>query len=247
MKAIAFYNNKGGVGKTTSVINIAYTLAAANKVLVIDLDGQANCSRFFAAPKDGLAVALVERNSTPEAAYSSTRYPNIDVITATGALNLIAASFERLSGDEQTANIRKILEFGGGYDYVLLDLPPALSRVTSKVISLCDSVYIPIELGIFAIQGIPVVTGNLTNCNAKFGGCIVNKFDKENPSDNELLELLKSMLGNKVLRTAIPFSRVIKNSFSFRLTANEYMPWTAAAEAYEKLALEIIERTVNGI
>jgi chromosome partitioning protein len=243
MKSIALYNNKGGVGKTTIAINIASELAEKNKVLVIDFDGQANCSRYFAEPKAGLETALIKSSFSPAAARSTTRYPNIDILTATAGLNLITAQFEQLSDEVRTANVHKILEFDGGYDYALIDLPPALTKITEKVITLCDSVFVPIELGTFAIRGIPTVTGVLANCKAKFGGCIVNKFDKENPADTELSELLRTMLGNKVLKTFVPFSRVIKNSFSYKLTAKEYMKWTAAAQTFENLSAEIIERT----
>lgn len=242
MKTIAIYNHKGGVGKTTTVINLANELSMAGKVLVIDFDGQANSSRFFAEPKAGLETALIKKSFSPTVARSTTRYPNIDIVTATSALNLIAAQFEQLSDEVQTANVRKVMNFDDSYEYAVLDLPPALTKLTEKVITLSDSVFVPIELGTFAIQGIPAVTNALANCNAKFGGCIVNKFDKENPSDIDLLELLKHTLGNKVLNTTIPFSRVIKNSFSYKLTAKEYMKWTAAAEAYEELAEEIAER-----
>ena len=242
MKAIAIYNHKGGVGKTTTAINLVNELAERGKVLVIDFDGQANSSRFFAEPKAGLETALIKRNCLPTMAKSSTRYHNIDILTATPALNLVAAQFEQLPEDVQTANVRKVLTFDRSYEYAVLDLPPALTKLTEKVIMLSDSLFVPIELGTFAIQGIPAVTGALANCNAKFGGCIVNKFDKENPADTELLEFLKCNLGNKVLNTTIPFSRVIKNSFSYKLTAKEYMKWTAAAQAYENLAEEIIER-----
>ena len=241
MKTIAIYNHKGGVGKTTTVINLANELSMAGKVLVIDFDGQANSSRFFAEPKAGLETALIKKSFSPTVARSTTRYPNIDIVTATSALNLIAAQFEQLSDEVQTANVRKVMNFDDSYEYAVLDLPPALTKLTEKVITLSDSVFVPIELGTFAIQGIPAVTNALANCNAKFGGCIVNKFDKENPSDIELLELLKHTLGNKVLNTTIPFSRVIKNSFSYKLTAKEYMKWTAA-DAYEELAEEIAER-----
>ena len=242
MKTIAIYNHKGGVGKTTTVINLANELSMAGKVLVIDFDGQANSSRFFAEPKAGLETALIKKSFSPTVARSTTRYPNIDIVTATSALNLIAARFEQLSDEVQTANVRKVMNFDDSYEYAVLDLPPALTKLTEKVITLSDSVFVPIELGTFAIQGIPAVTNALANCNAKFGGCIVNKFDKENPSDIELLELLKHTLGNKVLNTTIPFSRVIKNSFSYKLTAKEYVKWTAAAESYEDLAEEIAER-----
>lgn len=243
MKKIAFYNNKGGVGKTTTAINVANELAENNKVLFIDFDGQANSSRFFSEPKAGLDMALILDEYSPAATVSSTRYPNIDIMTSTPAMNIITAQFEKLSEEQQIANIRKVLEYGD-YDYVVLDMPPAFTTLTTKVITLCDSVFVPIELGIFAIQGMPTVTNALADSNAKFGGCIVNKFDKENPADTELLALLCDLLGSKVVKATIPFSRVIKNSFSFRMTAKEYMRWTAAAQAYEDLTNELIERMV---
>lgn len=242
MKTIAFYNNKGGVGKTTTAINVANELSEIGRILFIDLDGQANSSRFFVEPKAGLDMALILGDYSPAPALSATRYPNIDILTSTSALNLITSQFEQLSDEKQTANVRKVIEFDGSYDFVILDLPPAFNKLTTKIITLCDSVFVPIELGIFAIQGMPNVTSALTDCNAKFGGCIVNKFDRENPADTELYALLSDLLGNKVLTTKIPFSRVIKNSFSFRMTAKEYMQWTAAAQAYKDLTSEIVER-----
>lgn len=243
MKSIAFYNNKGGVGKTTSVINIAYELSGENSVLVIDVDGQANCSRFFTdKQKEGLDKALVNIGVSPEQALCRTRYENIDIITATPKLNGITPKFDRLTEDEQTAIARKIISFGSDYDYVLLDLPPALTKVTERLIGACDTVFIPIELGSFAIQGIPTVTGIVLKCGAKFGGCIINKFDKKNSADGQLLDLLNETLGNKTLNSKIPFSRVIKNSISGGLTAGEYMGWTSAAKSYKDLAAEIKER-----
>ena len=122
-------------------------------------------------------------------------------------------------------------------------------------------VFIPIELGTFAIQGIPTVTGMVKKCGAKFGGCIINKHDKKNSADEQLLDLLNETLGNKTLKSKIPFSRVIKNStsggkfnaksnpslicqvlFCVELTAGEYMGWTNAAKSYADLAAEIRER-----
>lgn len=247
MKSIAFYNNKGGVGKTTSVINIAYQLAADKQVLVVDLDGQANCSRFFAdEPKAGLEIALTKDVMTPTVALSATRYPNIDIITATPALNDIVSIFYALSADTQRQNAEKIIKetdkpwYDKKYDYILVDLPPALNKITENIISVCDYVFVPIELSTFAIQGIPTVTNIIASCGTKFGGCFVNKYDRENPSDVALMEMLKSSLGTKALNSYIPFSRVIKNSVSFKFTAPEYMGWTSAAECCANLAKEIV-------
>lgn len=242
MKSIAFYNNKGGVGKTTSVINIAYQLAADKKILVVDLDGQANSSRFFAdEPKAGLEQALTKSMVSPDIALCPTRYPNIDIITATPALNDIVSIFYALPVEQQRENAEELLDFGDKYDYVLVDLPPALNKITESVIGACDWVFVPIELGTFAIQGIPTVTNLIADCGAKFGGCFVNKFDRENPADVGLMEILKSTLGTKALGGFLPFSRVIKNSVSFKMTAPEYMGWTYAAECITNLTKEIVE------
>lgn len=242
MKSIAFYNNKGGVGKTTSVINIAYQLAADKRILVVDLDGQANSSRFFAdEPKAGLEQALTKSMVSPDIALCPTRYPNIDIITATPALNDIVSIFYALPVEHQRENAEELLNFGDKYDYVLVDLPPALNKITESVIGACDWVFVPIELGTFAIQGIPTVTNLIADCGARFGGCFVNKFDRENPSDVGLMEILKSTLGTKALGGSLPFSRVIKNSVSFKMTAPEYMGWTYAAECIANLTKEIVE------
>ncbi|MDE7195356.1 MAG: ParA family protein, partial [Oscillospiraceae bacterium] len=223
MKSIAFYNNKGGVAKTTSVINLGYELAHESKVLIIDTDGQANCSRFFTdKPKAGLDKALTSIEVTPENALCKTRYENIDIVTATAALNRAAVRFEKLSDEEQEEIARNIISFGSEYDYVLLDMPPALSQMTEKLVSACDVVFIPIELGTFSIQGIPTVTSIVSRCGAKFGGCFVTKFDRKNSADEQLLKQLQEILGNKTLNSKIPFSRVIKNSISGGLTASEY-------------------------
>lgn len=243
MKSIAFYNNKGGVGKTTSAINVSYELAKNSKVLIIDVDGQANCSRFFTEElKSGLEQALVSSEVSPETALCHTRYDNIDIITATPKLNGIISEFDSFSDEEQAAIARNILSFGSAYDYVLLDLPPALTKVTERLIGACDVVFIPIELGIFSIQGVPPVTGIVKKCGAKFGGCIINKYDKKNSADAQLLELLNETLGNKTLKSKIPYSKVIKNSLSGGLTAGEYMGWTSAAKCYADLAAKIRER-----
>ena len=211
MIKIAFFNNKGGVGKSSAVINIAHAMTRLNKsVLVVDCDDQKNTFRFF--------------SDEQESDYSGdTRYKNLDIELLIDRTNPYASS----------ANL-------GIYNYELLDLPPSLDERTRKIISDCDFVFVPIELGTFAIQGIANVTEAIAATGARFGGCFVSKFDRKNPADHELDELLRQTLGNKVMAAKIPYSRVIKNSISYRQTAFEYMEWTSAADAYVSLTTEII-------
>ena len=219
MKIITMYNNKGGVGKTTSVINIAYALSKmGKKVLVMDFDEQKNSSRFFLESGDNRG-------------YAPTRYENIFIMT-----------YDECSGKTDKTQMTELLKHkeNENYDYIIFDLPPALNDLTLSMLSFCDYVFVPIELGTFAIQGITVVVDTLSRISAKFGGCFVVKFDNENPSDYSLLDVLKEALGAKVLTSIIPFSRVIKNSISYRMTAAEYMEYMVAAEKYVELTKEIV-------
>lgn len=246
MKSLALFNNKGGVGKTTSIINIAYILGEkkGKSILVIDCDGQKNCSRFFSEKENnnGIENTLLYGDS-PTQCFSKTRYKNIDILVSTEKLNSIIGDFEKLPKETQISNAQKLLSnFDKQYDYILLDLSPSMNIINETLMMLCDSVIVPIELSTFAIQGIANVTETLNRIKAKFGGCFVTKFDKNNPADFSLLELLKGSLGNKTFNALIPFSRVIKNSISYKLTAYEYMEWTEAVNEYVKLTNEIIER-----
>ncbi len=241
MKSIAIYNNKGGCGKSTSVINLAYEFSANSKVLVIDTDGQSNTSRFFVdTPKNGLERVLLGENEELNA--EGTRYDNISIITATAVINNAVGTFGGFSEKKQVQIAESIVNASSDFDYVIVDLPPAMNVVTEHIVGACDFVFVPVELGTFSIQGIPKVTSVIAKCKAQFGGAFINKFDKKNSADITLLKTFAEFLGNKALTTAIPYSKVIKNSISYKTTAREYMGWTNAGKAFGQLAEEIIER-----
>lgn len=215
MVKIALFNNKGGVGKSTATINIAHAMTRLGKfVLVVDCDSQQNTFSFF-------ANMPVEENGC----FEQTRYENLDIVFGSDI------TIER--------HIKGILT-NNEYDYVIFDLPPALDERTRAIVSKCDYVFVPFELGKFAIQGIAKVTEAIAITGVNFGGCFVNKFDRENPTAYELNELLRKTLGEKVMSTKIPSSRVIKNSIDYRMTAFEYMEWMEAVGAYTELTKEIM-------
>lgn len=246
-KVITLYNNKGGVGKTTSAINVAYVLSVIRKkkVLVVDCDGQGNASRFFTDTDAAIGIenAFTDKQATANAAKSVTRYPNIDVICSTPNMNNAAVEFSALSLDEKQFNVSKfVTENEADYDYIIVDLPPTLNELVAMIITVCDNVFVPLELGSFSVQGIASVTDVISAAGVKFGGCFVTRFDRKNKADVQMYDMLRDTLGNKLMFRTIPYSNVIKNSISCSMTANEYMGWTEAAAAYVIIANDIIER-----
>ena len=246
MKSIAFFNNKGGVSKTTTVLNIAYILGEVykRKVLVVDCDGQQNASRFFAdkLSENGIEKALINAAVSPKEALSPTRYEHIDILTSTPDMNRCAEQFHSLSEAEREKNLSKLSGlWSEQYDYVLLDLPPALNSLTEQLIGITDGVIVPVELGSFAIQGIAKVTETINHVGAAFIGCFISKYNK-NKADDELKLLLNNNLGNKVFSTVIPYSNIIRNSINYKMTAYEYMHCLSPAKKYVELTEEIIRK-----
>lgn len=248
-KVIALYNNKGGVGKTTTAINVSHILSEVceKKVLVIDCDGQQNTSRFFSdkLPETGVEQVLLRSEVYPADALSSTRYENIDVLVSSERMNQCAERFNQLSKTEQQINLNHLCDFfENQYDYVVLDMPPALNCITENLLRIADGVIVPIELGTFSIQGIARVTDTINKVGAAFTGCFVAKYDKHNKLDAELKTLLDNTLGNKVFSAVIPYSRIIRNSTNYRLTAYEYMHWLPPVKKYVELTKEIVRKVV---
>lgn len=247
MKSIAIYNNKGGVSKTTTVINMAYILAELmnNKVLVIDCDGQQNSSRFFS---DSLFEPALEQcfhspAASPVNALLNTRYKNIDILISSEKMNRIGEEYANLTEEEKRNTINEICKaYEGKYDYVLFDMPPALNSITEALLPLTDGVLVPIELGTFSIQGIAKVTDIINKTGASFLGCFIAKYDKKNSSDQQLKELLENTLGNKVFKTIIPYSNIIRNSINYRITAYEYQHWQQPVKKYIELTEELIRK-----
>jgi chromosome partitioning protein len=210
MTKISFFNNKGGVGKSTSAINVAHAMTRLGlKVIVVDCDSQKNTFRFFA-------------DELNEHSRNATRYDNLEIATD--------VAYWQGGRDWQ----------GDNYNFVIFDLPPALNERTQLILSSCDFVFVPFELGKFAIQGIAKVTEAIAESGVKLGGCFVNKFDRENPVSHKLDTILRNTLGDKAMTMRIPYSRVIKNSIDYRQTAFEYMEWTVPAKQYATLTREIL-------
>lgn len=219
MRKIALYNNKGGVAKTTSVINLAYCIQKAGyKVLVVDCDSQSNCFDFF----------LTEQPVQDTDSILPTDFEKISSTTW--------KRYNDVSESELT-----------GYDYILFDLPPAMTDEVKQIIRHAGFVYVPTMLGEFEISGLQKVTLEIAHQNAQLGGIFVTMYQKQN--DEELLEQFRAALASQLMQTIIPYSRTVRESQKAGLPIEAYfidrkVPHNGSSwkivNAYESLAAEIL-------
>jgi chromosome partitioning protein len=129
------------------------------------------------------------------------------------------------------------------FDYVIVDLPPAMNDEVKSIISCCDVIFVPLELGKYSIEGLKEVTDFIKQTGVKFGGAFITKFDKHSVYDVQFETMLKQQLGNDLLNTVVPFSKTIRNSANFDLTAFEYMKWNTTVVTLGDLFEEMLERS----
>lgn len=217
-RKIAVYNNKGGVGKTTSVINIAFSMQkAGKKVLVVDCDSQANCFSFFMTAQTVDKILPTEFESIKHTTW--TQYAGI-------------------TDDEKFA-----------FDYILFDLPPAMTDDVREIIRHTGMVYVPTMLGAFEASGLETVTEEVIRLGAKIGGIFITMFKKQN--DTEMHELFRNSLQSLLMQTIIPNSDTVRESQKAGLPIEQYfiekkVPHTPSSwkivNAYDSLAAEIMAR-----
>jgi chromosome partitioning protein len=215
---IGIYNNKGGVAKTTSVINLAYAFSKKGKrVLVVDCDCQENCFSFFLSNKSSKAIY-------------DTDYENI---------------FHTTWDKYNSINVDTCIN---DYDYVIFDLPPALSEEVKQIIKHIDTVYVPTMLGEFEIQGLKKVTDEINRQGTKLGGIFVTMYQAKN--DKELIEEFRNVLKERLMNSVIPYSTTVRESQKAGLPIEAYFiernvpnigtSWKIV-NAYEGLADEILK------
>lgn len=216
---IGIFNNKGGVAKTTSVINLAYSIQKANhNVLVVDCDSQENCFSFFLTNQ----------------------------VTDT----ILPTEYERISHTTWERYKRITDEVKERYNYILFDLPPALSDEVKEIIHQCGVVYVPTILGEFETAGLRKVTDEINRQGVKLGGVFVTMYQARN--DAEMIEDFRDALGDRMLQTVIPYSKSVRESQKVGLPIEAYFVNMAVphnkqswkiVDAYESLAHEIIGMT----
>ena len=256
-KAIAIFNQKGGVGKTTTNINLAACLALkGKKVLVLDIDPQGNTTSGLGIAKKGLEYTsydlLIEEAIDPLSTIYHTTVKNMDIIPA--SVDLAGAEIELVQLDGRERRLKKALEFVRPiYDYIFVDCPPSLSLLTINALTAVDSVLIPIQCEFYALEGVAQLISTIElvhknmNPTLQIEGVILSMFDGRTNLSIQVVEEVKKYFGDKLYTTVIPRNVRLAEAPSYGLPITLYDPRSKGAQAYEAFAEEFLRtEALNG-
>jgi chromosome partitioning protein len=247
-KIISVANQKGGVGKTTTSINLATSLSAINKqILLVDADPQGNASTGMGIAydnRDPSLYDLIVSEKYNEGAVKKTAVPGLDIITAN--TNLAASEIELVGVNNREFVLSKILKETKGYDYILIDCPPALGLLTINSLVASHSVIVPLQSEFFALEGIPSLVSSIElikeNFNSKLviEGILLTMVDKRNSLSALVEKDVRDHFGETVYKTTIPRNVKVSEAPSHGKPAILYDVNSAGSMAYIGLAREIL-------
>lgn len=250
-RAIAVANQKGGVGKTTTSINLSSSLAArGKKVLVIDIDPQGNTTSGFGVEKNNLENTIYELilgECSVQDSIIKDVVPNVSLLPSN--VNLAAAEIELIGIEKKEYILKKEIEWiKDDYDYIIIDCPPSLSMLTVNAMTTADSVLVPIQCEYYALEGLSqlIHTVNLVrerlNPSLDIDGVVFTMYDSRTNLSMQVVENVKQNIKQNVYTTVIPRNIRLAEAPSFGIPINLYDPKSAGAESYLQLADEIINR-----
>lgn len=250
-KSIAIFNQKGGVGKTTTNINLAACLAMkGKKILILDIDPQGNTTSGMGITKKGIDntmyEVLIEENNDPRDAIRDTSVEGLKIIPA--SVKLAGAEIELVELEGREKRLKKALDaIKDDFDYIFIDCPPSLGLLTINSLTAVDSVLIPIQCEFYALEGVSQLMSTIDlvkksfNSQLEIQGVILSMFDGRTNLSIQVIDEVKKYFRDKVYATVIPRNVRLAEAPSYGLPITAYDPHSKGAEAYMEFADEFLE------
>ena len=250
-KIIAIANQKGGVGKTTTSINLAVALADEGKrVLLVDADPQANASSGLGIDIKDIKNSIYEcliNNMDPHKVILSTKNPNLFILPS--HINLVGAEIEILSINDREQLMRRVLkQVENEYDYIIIDCSPSLGTITVNALTACNTVIIPVQCEYFALEGISKLLNTIRiiksdlNPTIQIEGFLLTMYDNRLKLSNQVYDEVTKHFGNLVFGSVISRNVRISEAPSYGMSVIDYDKESKGAQSYIALARELITR-----
>ncbi len=250
-RIIAVANQKGGVGKTTTAINLSSCLAEkGKKVLAVDMDPQGNMTSGLGVDKNSVENTiydLIIGESGIEEVLRKDIMKNLDIIPAN--IDLSAAEIELIDVEDKEYIVRNVIkDIKDNYDYIIIDCPPSLSMLTINAMTTATSVLVPIQCEYYALEGLSqlIHTVDLVrdrlNPELEIEGVVFTMYDARTNLSLQVVENVKDNLHQNIYKTIIPRNIRLAEAPSYGIPINEYDPKSAGSESYMRLAEEVINR-----
>jgi chromosome partitioning protein len=249
-KIIAIANQKGGVAKTTTAVNLSACLALeGKKVLLVDIDPQGNATSGVGVDRNKLTVSIYDLllgEAQPEQAVISLPFENFDLIPA--IINLAGAEIEMVELKKREYLLRNVLQqLRDQYNYIFIDCPPSLGLLTINALTAADSILIPIQCEYYALEGVGQLLQTVQlvqqhlNPRLELAGVLLTMFDARTNLAIQVVDEVKDYFGNKVFKTIIPRNVRLSEAPSHGKPVVIYDPRSRGAQVYQELARELIE------